>query len=323
MMCDLVSIIVPVYNAEKTIWSCVDSVLMQTEKNIELLLIDDGSTDRSGQLCDEYVKLDPRVRAIHQSNQGVSAARNVGMKCARGGYITFLDADDTLFPNAISALKTQAQSCDADMTIGELYHCGTDGANRAEGVEKILGPLKGEDLIRLALEDHPYTYYAFRILYKTSFLMDMRFVPGRICGEDSFFIFECAIKHPSVEIVHEPVYSYMFNSSSATHTLFSDKRYDDILYFLERKIAYIEAEYPCYNEKLYNLIVKIHMMLLQNMCLLTGEKWKERRKFSFAQFKKYKRYFIPATESNKKWFFILSHGLYNVYSVALWLKKHI
>ena len=91
-----VSIIIPIYNSEQYLGKCIDSVLKQTFTDFELLLINDGSTDSSGKICDEYALKDARVRVFHKENGGVSAARNTGIKAAKGKYVTFVDADDTL-----------------------------------------------------------------------------------------------------------------------------------------------------------------------------------------------------------------------------------
>src|SRR5574344_1400247 len=90
----MISIIIPIYNAEKTISKCIDSVLHQTLSDWELILVDDGSNDKSGQLCDEYASIDKRIQSIHQTNGGPSKARNTGMNVAKGKWITFIDADD-------------------------------------------------------------------------------------------------------------------------------------------------------------------------------------------------------------------------------------
>lgn len=97
----LISIIVPVYNSEKTIIRCVDSILQQTYRNFELLLINDGSKDSSGTICDEYAQKDSRIRVLHKANGGVSSARNLGLDNAKGEWITFCDSDDTVMPNWI------------------------------------------------------------------------------------------------------------------------------------------------------------------------------------------------------------------------------
>jgi len=104
----LVSVIVPVYNAEKYIEECIESILNQVYESIEVIMINDGSTDSSGQICEYYEKKDSRVRCIHSDNRGVSAARNLGIKYSRGDYIHFVDSDDTIDPEMISLLVEAA-----------------------------------------------------------------------------------------------------------------------------------------------------------------------------------------------------------------------
>ena len=110
----LVSIIVPVYKAEKYIHQCIDSLLAQTYRNIEVILVDDGSPDNCGKICDEYAAKDYRVKVIHQQNGGVSAARNVGLANATGEWITFVDADDSVTCAYIEQLYVN----DSDWVIG-------------------------------------------------------------------------------------------------------------------------------------------------------------------------------------------------------------
>lgn len=98
---ELVSVIIPVYNVEKYLRECIDSVLKQTYTNYEVILVDDGSTDTSGQICDEYVKVDERIRVIHQKNQGLSVTRNNGFRLSRGEYVYFLDSDDWILPETL------------------------------------------------------------------------------------------------------------------------------------------------------------------------------------------------------------------------------
>ena len=106
----LISVIVPVYNSEQTLHRCIDSILGQTYRNFELLLINDGSKDRSGEICDEYARKDSRVKVFHKENGGVSSARNVGLNNARGEWVMFCDSDDTIMPYALET--TNESTCD-------------------------------------------------------------------------------------------------------------------------------------------------------------------------------------------------------------------
>ena len=116
-----VSIIVPVYNAEKTIERCVNSILNQTYKDFELLLLDDGSTDGSGMICDDYAKRDVRVRVCHKENSGVSDTRNQGIDMAEGEYLQFVDSDDWIIPEATGFFFRAAAEHGCDMVIGDFY----------------------------------------------------------------------------------------------------------------------------------------------------------------------------------------------------------
>lgn len=120
MLGKLISIIVPVYNSEKTLCRCVDSILAQTYQNFELILIDDGSIDQSGKICDDYVRLDSRVRVFHKKNGGVSAARNVGLDNAKGTWLTFIDSDDYIQENYLSYMIDEASSS-VDLIIGSSF----------------------------------------------------------------------------------------------------------------------------------------------------------------------------------------------------------
>lgn len=319
----VVSIIVPIYNAEDTLCRCVDSLLNQTYHNLEILLVDDGSIDGSGKMCDEYAKKDNRIKVFHQINLGVSAARNKALENVTGDFLTFVDADDELLFNAIEVMIERAVQIPADLILGGTICRGSNGNERYEPIENSNIVLCGDDFLNLILDDHPYTYTVWRVLYNRRFLSDTRFADGRTCNEDSFFNFECSLKKPVVGFVNEYVYRHIYNSNSITHSVFSIKKYNDILYFLEKKREIIESEYPGYRKKSYNNIVKCHMNLLQNMCNTHGAQWRELKKKSISEFHKYKQFFIPQIQQDRKMFFILSHDLYDIYSFLLFVKNKI
>lgn len=113
----MVSIIVPVYNTEQFLHQCIESIINQTYKNIEIILIDDGSTDKSGKICDEYAANDNRIKTIHNINSGVSIARNIGLDNAKGKYITFIDSDDYVEKNYIETLVNAIETNNAELAI--------------------------------------------------------------------------------------------------------------------------------------------------------------------------------------------------------------
>ena len=151
---NLVSIIIPVYNIEKYMPNCIDSVLCQTYSNLQIILVDDGSTDGCGTICDAYAEKDSRIVVIHKENGGVSSARNMGLEYVKGTYVTFLDSDDAYAPCWIEKLVNAMESVDADVAVGNyrrVYENKETGAqsNHELGVVKINCP---EDTIRYCFE---------------------------------------------------------------------------------------------------------------------------------------------------------------------------
>lgn len=117
MNTELISIIVPVYNVDRYLTECIDSLICQTYQNLEILLIDDGSTDKSGLICDKYAQLDKRIRVVHQKNQGLSATRNLGIRISRGEYIAFVDSDDCVHCEFIGTLYSIQQKMDSKISV--------------------------------------------------------------------------------------------------------------------------------------------------------------------------------------------------------------
>lgn len=182
-----ISIITPVYQAEADLPACLDSILAQTFTDFELLLIDDESTDRSGEICDEYAARDPRVRVIHQQNGGVSKARNQGLRLARGQWITFIDADDTISPNYLAAIK----ETDADMIILEAAEAYSDGRIIPLETADLNAtgdciPRKTGQQIHLLLLRLPSAK-----IIKRACLEGMKFQIGQKLGEDTEFMLRC------------------------------------------------------------------------------------------------------------------------------------
>lgn len=135
-MIPIVSIIVPVYNAQNTICRCINSILSQTYPNFELLLVDDGSRDESGAICDEYAEQDDRIKVFHKENGGVSAARNFALDHAQGEYIQFLDSDDWITPDATQKLVRAAEEHQCDMVISNFYRVVDDRVSVKGDIEK-------------------------------------------------------------------------------------------------------------------------------------------------------------------------------------------
>lgn len=185
----LVSIVVPVYNAEKYLSRCLDSILAQTHENIEVLLIDDGSKDESGRICDGYAQKDGRVRVWHTQNGGVAKARNVGIENARGDWLTFVDADDWLEKEGVEKMLEFTLAQEADLGIFSLKFIYSSSTSDLQifpfvGTPKQLFERHGDTNVLTPLICSPCTK-----LYKRSLVQDggIRFLPGVPFGEDFIF----------------------------------------------------------------------------------------------------------------------------------------
>lgn len=221
-----ISVIVPVYKAEAYLAKCVDSILNQTFGDFEVLLIDDGSPDNSGAMCDEYVALDSRVRVIHQENGGVSAARNAGIAAAQGDYLAFCDADDYLELNALERLYTALTEGGADTAGCGHYYVWPDGRLQAEkgalpagvyGREDlrtgIVEPLLGQ---RLDFGNGVFNGFVVRFLYSRAVICDNSIAFEGAYLEDELFLMEYFLHAEKLAMVDDPLYFYLQNPSSVT-----------------------------------------------------------------------------------------------------------
>jgi glycosyltransferase involved in cell wall biosynthesis len=214
----MVSIIIPVYNAERFLSRCVDSVLAQTQTDIQLILVDDGSVDKSGRICDTYAEKDGRVQVIHQKNAGVSAARNAGLDAAKGEYICFVDADDTLEPNMLAYTTTAAFTNGADLVLFDPF-VHEQGSNTVSVdsmffFEKSIG-VKKDDITPECLRFMAGTVW--RVLYKRELLEknELRFDTSLPLSEDRMFNIMAMGCCEKLYYLREPLYHYWINSNSA------------------------------------------------------------------------------------------------------------
>ena len=257
-----ISVIVPVYNARRYLETCIASVLSQSYSSLELLLIDDGSTDGSGAICDAWQAKDSRVRVIHTENRGVSSARNTGIETATGDYIAFLDADDALLDEALTTMYGLLLEHGCDIAVCTKLSFNADGTHCMVDFPATFELWSAKQGLEASLRDHPATYSVWGKLYRKAAIGDLRFVPGRNIHEDSFFIFQCMLKEPKVVVQNTAVIHYNISENSASRGSFSDK-YLDILYYAEQKQSLILAQAPEYAALAENVMVKAHMALFE------------------------------------------------------------
>lgn len=213
----MISVIVPVYNAEKYLPQCIDSILAQTYTDFELIIVDDGSTDRSGQICDEYKDKDSRVYVVHQENRGVSAARNAGIDMAKGEYIAFVDSDDFIHNQMLELLFFALTKYSVDISV-----CTSNSIkDRKSCSEKHYAQFNSE---RLTAEEllvrHEWDYnYAWGKLYSKKLFSEIRYPEGKIF-EDTLTTYKLLFKSKNTEIIwiDLPLYFYFYNEEGISHS---------------------------------------------------------------------------------------------------------
>lgn len=210
------SVIVPVYNVEDYLPACIDSILGQTLEDLELILIDDGSPDGCGAICDAYARRDTRVRVIHQSNQGVSAARNAGLRMAEGEYIGFVDPDDWVSADAFELLCRAAADSESDLAICGFTFCAEDGTE--ESVQAVpSGVFSREELI-LSIYGMPNQFHGSMCnkIFSRRVLEGLRFDETVAIGEDWLLLYECYCRCAKAAAVPDCCYFVRNRAGSAT-----------------------------------------------------------------------------------------------------------
>ncbi len=220
-----VSVIIPVYNVEKYLQICVNSVIRQTYKNIEIILVDDGSKDNSGKLCDEWSKKDSRIKVLHKLNGGLSSARNSGNSIATGDYILYLDSDDYLSHDCISKAVIMCEKTGADIAIMQMMYISEDTNEEIKSQEKeYVKLLTTEEAIEASLYQRLYSCCAPAKLYKKKIIEGIEFPEGRL-SEDLATCHLFIDKATKVVYTNAVGYYYRQHGGSIMH-VFNSRRMD-------------------------------------------------------------------------------------------------
>lgn len=237
-----ISIIVPIYNAEKFLSRCVNSVLNQNYENIEVILVDDGSIDKSGKICDEYAKKDKRIRVIHQKNSGVSAARNTGIDNATGDYIEFLDSDDEILPNLYNDLIPCIENNGLDILVFNSQRVKDNKIKTSKHTGKFYIDNKYNALIKEFSNDGGCVWNK---IYKRKVVENVRFPEGRLF-EDTATGYRFIENADTVGYIDKVYYNYYYNSNSITNTSFNVRnRWDYVLAREEVFLYCVDKKLPC------------------------------------------------------------------------------
>ena len=287
------SIIVPVYNVEKYLPKCLDSTLEQSIQELQILVIDDGSTDNSGAICDAYAQKDSRIQVFHKENGGLSSARNFGIEKATGEYIGFVDSDDYIDADMYATLMALMQKYDAEMSMCGLYDI-FDGKPRKvfQGTEEFA--VNSEEAIKIVLEAKIVSVTAVNKLYKRSLFDTIRYPVGKT-AEDAFVILKLLDCCKTIAITTQQKYYYIHRSDSITTNAFSEKTLHAIEAY-EENFKFVEEKYPALIETAKMRLCWANFYVLDRLVLARSDQY-DQVKQSIRQFLRDNTGFILRNEN--------------------------
>lgn len=239
---DLISVIVPVYKVENYLDRCVQSIVDQTYRNLEIILVDDGSPDNCGAMCDAWAEKDPRIKVIHKKNGGLSDARNAGLAVATGDYIGFVDSDDYIAPEMYRLLLERLLTDGSDISVCGIEMIFEDGTPSRPLTQSGCTTLNREEAMEAVIREtwlkHPVVYK----LYRADWIRDIPFPVGKY-HEDVFWSWQAVSRSVKVSVFDTPCYFYVQRSGSIMGEGYSLRRLDAV----EAKglrLEYLKKEFP-------------------------------------------------------------------------------
>lgn len=313
----MISIITPVYRVEQYLDRCVSSIIAQSYADFELILVDDGSPDRSGEICDRWAQKDNRIRVFHQDNSGVSAARNLGLREAKGEYITFVDSDDWLENDCLQQLLEAAEKTDADIVCCNRFDNGQEQKTFCRYTEALITREEALDC---------YSKYYFTAvwgkLYRRECLVGLKFREDIYYSEDTLFYTQAVMNAHTVYWMSKPLYHYFINPSGAMKKFNIEKRLTD--FDARLAMADLYATYPELQEgaacRAVSSAISIDMMAVSHGVTSYHGRKKLRR-----YVKEHRRTFLSCEDidlSNRLFGYIYSFDLGSaLYYVFRWARR--
>ena len=237
----IVSVIVPVYNVEKYLKRCIDSILMQTYRNLEIILVDDGSTDNSGSICDQYGLIDSRIKVIHKINGGLSDARITGISNATGDFYSFIDSDDWIESNMIEVMIKNIIDTNSDIAIARRFRTFENGTKYLEHYqtypkEKVFNSTTG---LKYLMSFCGFDMSVCDKIFKKDLFKDIEFPFGKTC-EDSFVTYRLFAKANKIIYIDEGMYNYFYRTNSITR---SSKVNETVIEATYEQLCFIKNNY--------------------------------------------------------------------------------
>ncbi len=237
-----ISIIVPVYKVEPYLKKCIDSILQQTFTDFELILVDDGSPDSCGIICDEYAQKDKRIKVIHKENGGLSDARNAGIDIAQGIYVGFVDSDDCIAPDMYQSLMNDMITREADIAICGIIDVYESGEERPRIKSEISCLMSKEEALEKMLNQYPFDTSAWNKLYKKSLFDGIRYPYGKL-AEDLFTTYKLIDRCSVIVFNSNPKYYYLRRQGSIMSGSFNRKLFCDALEASQDLVTFVSEKY--------------------------------------------------------------------------------
>lgn len=264
----LISLIIPVYRVESYLEKCLDSILNQTYHNLEIIIVDDGSPDNCGVICDKYASTDSRIQVIHQENAGISSARNRGLDIAKGEFILFVDSDDWIEPETCEYLLNLACERQADIVCFGYYEVFLDGRKDPHSVKEP-GMMSKDELIRhLVWGTGAIQTMVWNKLYSARIFDNIRFAEGRI-HEDIEIMYKLVFEAERIFSTDALLYYYFQRKQGAITTdVLQPKSIIDRIYAHKERLQFVEVHYPELIEKQLTATLRLILLGLE---VLKGE----------------------------------------------------
>ena len=238
----LITIIIPVYNAKKYLRDCIESILSQTYHNLEIILVDDGSTDSSEKLVDDYAKTDKRIKAIHQKNMGLSGARNTGLKHATGKYVTFVDSDDRIDPNMVKNLLNALLDAHADIAVCSFKETYPNGKTKGFNKNYPKQVFTTETALSNMLQENGFMVSTTMKLFPTSYFKDIKFPIDKL-HEDVGTTYKLIMKAKTIVFIPNEYYIYVHHNNSIINQTFDERKFN-LIELTDQMCDDIDRHYP-------------------------------------------------------------------------------
>lgn len=279
----LISVIVPVYQVEPWLERCVDSIRNQTYRNLEIILVDDGSPDRCGEMCDQFAQEDDRILVIHRENGGLSAARNTGLDICHGEYIGFVDSDDFIHPEMYARLYDDICVCDTPLALCQPLVCSDENASFPKAIAAVT-KLSNKEVLHKSLCDIIW-FSAWTKLYHKSLFKDIRYPEGRT-NEDYPVTIRIFDRCNHIAVDFNQLYAYCKRKGSITMSSSTLNAFDQVL-SAEEVLEFINETHPDLSGLATHILLSACLGYLLKTDVNSSDNFKDNRDYTFAEIRRH------------------------------------